>query len=62
MELITMINRLNELYHKAQSNELTEAELAERDELRRIYLASIRGQVKASLDRARIVGPGVDRR
>lgn len=44
------VNRLNALYKKAQLQPLNAAELAERDQLRREYLAMIRGQVKASLE------------
>lgn len=49
MELNQIIARLNELYHRSQQTDLTAEELRERDQLRRIYLDSIRGQVTASL-------------
>ena len=45
------INRINELAKKAKSPEgLTEAEIAERDALRKEYLAAIRENFKRTLD------------
>ena len=45
------IDRINELAKKAKSPEgLTEAEIAERDELRKEYLAAIRANFKRTLD------------
>ena len=40
------IDRINELAHKAKTEDLTEAETAERDELRRRYIADIRAAVQ----------------
>ena len=57
MELNKVIARLNELYHQSKISPLSEVELEERDRLRRIYLDAIRGQVKAQLDRVKIVDP-----
>ena len=42
---IPVLNRINELAHIAKSRPLTAEETAERDQLRREYLAAIRGQV-----------------
>ena len=45
------IDRINELAKKARTPEgLTEAETAERDELRKEYLAEIRANFKRTLD------------
>ena len=45
------IDRINELAKKARTPEgLTEAEIAERDELRQEYLAAIRANFKRTLD------------
>lgn len=52
---LKVIERLNELYHKSQQGPLSMEELAERDRLRRIYLDSIKEQLKMSLDRIEIV-------
>lgn len=42
---ITELDRINELAHIAKTQGLNEAQMAERDELRAIYLRRIRGQV-----------------
>lgn len=44
------IARINELAKKARVSELTAAETAERDALRKEYLAAIRKNFKATLD------------
>lgn len=45
------IDRINELAHKVKAGEaLTPEELAERDALRKEYLAAIRANFKATLD------------
>lgn len=49
------INRLNELAKKAKTATLTSSELAERDELRKEYIASFRANLKATLDNTVIV-------
>lgn len=44
------IRRINELYHKSQSEGLTEEEKAEQAELRREYVASVRNNLRSQLD------------
>lgn len=46
---IVELDRINELAAKAKSVGLTDGEIAERDTLRKSYLAQIRGQVLHSL-------------
>ena len=49
------IERLNELAKKAKNNALSEEELAERDILRKEYIASFKANLKATLDNVVIV-------
>lgn len=49
------IDRLNELAKKAKTSSLSDAELAERDMLRREYIAAFRTNLKATLDNTVIV-------
>jgi len=58
---IPALNRINELAQITKSRDLTAEETAERDQLRREYLAAIRGQVDGHLLSTRIVdSEGVD--
>ncbi|MCR5440100.1 MAG: DUF896 domain-containing protein [Selenomonas sp.] len=50
-----LIARINELARKKRSTGLSEAELAEQQKLRRIYLDGIRDQVKGMLDNIEVV-------
>ncbi|MDE5933288.1 MAG: DUF896 domain-containing protein [Lachnospiraceae bacterium] len=50
-----MIQRINELYHKSQAEELTEAEKKEQAELRSAYVANVRNNLKSQLDNISIV-------
>ena len=52
-----VIARINELARKAKTEGLTEAELAERDQLRRIYIDNVTGNLKGQLDNTYIVRP-----
>jgi uncharacterized protein YnzC (UPF0291/DUF896 family) len=52
-----VIARINELARKAKADGLTEAELAERDKLRRIYIDSVVGNLKGQLENTTIVYP-----
>lgn len=49
------IERLNELAKKAKNTTLSEEELAERDILRKEYIASFKANLKATLDNVVIV-------
>ncbi|MNQ89308.1 hypothetical protein D3C85_1046140 [compost metagenome] len=44
------IARINELARKAKAEGLTDAELEERNELRKIYITAFRGNLKVQLD------------
>jgi 5-formyltetrahydrofolate cyclo-ligase len=46
----SMIDRINELAHKSKAEGLTTEEKEEQAELRKLFIASIRADVKASLD------------
>lgn len=49
------IDRINELARKAKTVGLTEEELAERDVLRKEYVAAVRQNLRAQLDNTWIV-------
>ena len=51
------VARINELAHKAKSEGLTDAELAERDKLRRIYIDNVKANLIGQLDNTYIVRP-----
>jgi uncharacterized protein YnzC (UPF0291/DUF896 family) len=50
-----LVDRINELAHKKKNEGLTFAEQAEQKRLYKIYLASIREQVKTQLDNVEII-------
>lgn len=50
MNMDERIKRINELYHKSQTEGLTEEEKALQDKLRREYVESVRGNLKAQID------------
>lgn len=52
------IDRINELAKKAKTVGLTEAEIAEREVLRKEYLAAIRENFKQTLDSIEIIDKG----
>lgn len=56
------LERINELAKKAKEGPLTEDELAERDQLRKEYIASFRANLKATLDNTVVVEPDGTRR
>lgn len=55
MNMDERIARINELYHKSQSEGLTESEKEEQQRLRREYVDSIKAGMKAQLDNIDIV-------
>lgn len=57
MNMDERIRRINELYHKSQAEGLTEKEKAEQAQLRKEYVASVRGNLKAQLDNISIERP-----
>ena len=57
MTMNEVIARINELAAKNKAEGLTEEELVERDKLRRIYIDSVTGNLKNSLDNTYIVRP-----
>jgi len=57
MNMNEVIARINALAKKNKEEGLTEAELAERDRLRRIYIDSVTGNLKQQLDNTSILYP-----
>lgn len=55
MNMEERIARINALYHKSQSEGLTEEEKEEQKKLRAEYVANIRAGLKAQLDNIEIV-------
>ena len=53
----TKLDRINELAHIAKVRELTEAELAERDVLRKEYIAEWREGARQVLENTYVVTP-----
>lgn len=51
----TRLERINELARKAKSDGLTAEEIAERDVLRKEYVAAVLGNVRAQLDNTYVV-------
>ena len=54
-DMTQMIARINELYHKSVAEGLSDAEKTEQAELRKKYVAAIRGSIKSQLDNIDIV-------
>lgn len=57
MTMEETIKRINELYHKSQAEGLTEEEKAEQAELRKKYIESVRGNLRAQLDNMSVERP-----
>ena len=55
MDMNEVIKRINELAAKSKAEGLTEAELAERDKLRRIYIDSVKDNLTCQLDNTYLV-------
>ena len=51
----TRLERINELAHKAKTVGLTPEEIAEREVLRREYVAAVLGNVRQQLDNTYVV-------
>lgn len=50
MDMQERINRINALYHKSQSEGLTEEEKKEQQQLRQEYIQAIRASLRGNLD------------
>lgn len=57
MNMDERIARINALYHKSQSEGLTEEEKAEQARLRKEYVASVRANLRGQLDNITIERP-----
>ena len=57
MNINEVIARINELAKKNKAEGLTPEELTERDQLRRIYIDNVTGNLKNQLDNTSIVYP-----
>ena len=57
MDMNKVIARINELAKKAKTESLTPEETAERDQLRRIYIDSVKASLTGQLDNTYIVRP-----
>lgn len=57
MKIEDLIKRINELAHKAKAEGLTPEETAERDALRKEYIAAFRRSLTDQLDNTYIVRP-----
>ena len=57
MKMDEVIARINQLAHIARDRELTEEETAERAELRRIYIDSVKANLVGQLDNTYILRP-----
>ena len=57
MDMNAVIKRINELAAKNKAEGLNEAELAERDKLRRIYIDSVKASLTGQLDNTYLLRP-----
>ncbi len=57
MDMNKVIERINELAKKTKTEGLNEEELAERDQLRRIYIDSVKASLTGQLENTYIVYP-----
>lgn len=55
MTVKEMTKRINELYHKSQSEGLSEDEREEQQKLRQAYVANVRANLRGQLDNISIV-------
>ena len=57
MTMDEKIKRINELYHKSKAEGLNEEELAEQKQLRKDYIAPVRGNLTSQLEGITVVNP-----
>ena len=57
MDMNKVIERINALAKKAKTEGLTEEEITERDQLRRIYIDSVKASLTGQLENTYIVYP-----
>lgn len=57
MNMEDKINRINELYHKSQTEGLSDAEKEEQVKLRKEYVASVRSNLRMQLDHISVERP-----
>lgn len=57
MKIDEVVARINELARKAKTDGLSEAEIAERDKLRRIYIDSVKANLVGQLENTYIQTP-----
>ena len=57
MDMNAVIARINELAKKNKTEGLNEAELAERDKLRRIYIDSVKANLVGQLENTTVIHP-----
>ncbi len=57
MDMNEVIARINQLAKKAKTEGLTQEELTERDQLRRIYINSVKASLVGQLENTYIVEP-----
>lgn len=55
MTVEQMTKRINELYHKSQTEGLTEEEKEEQKELRQAYVANVRANLRGQLNNISII-------
>ena len=55
MNVEQMTKRINELYHKSQAEGLTEQEKEEQKQLRQVYVANVRANLRGQLNNISIV-------
>lgn len=57
MTMEERIKRINELYHKSKAEGLTDAEKEEQAKLRREYVDSVKGNLRAQLNNIDVQNP-----
>lgn len=57
MDMKQMVDRINELYHKAKNEGLTPAEAEEQKTLRRQYVDNIKAGIAANMEHVSIQNP-----